>query len=145
MQDAKYVAGWNQPGCLPDTADPLPEFDSFDEAADYILEEASRHAEDADLPALDADLARRDLAETGHFWLGGEIYWVTVAEDGFDGQVGRAILDAHDEGEDFEEIADAQGWTDWTQLLICRDFISSEHLDDRLAAFAAHIAEQENR
>ena len=34
-----FIAGWNMPGCLPDTAEPLPEFDNTVEAWEYIIDE----------------------------------------------------------------------------------------------------------
>lgn len=41
-----YVAGWNQPGYLPD--DEVAEFDTFDEAKRYIIGEIEYMSEDAE-------------------------------------------------------------------------------------------------
>lgn len=46
MTTDTYTAGWNLPGCLPDTTEPLPEFDSVQEALQYLLEEASNRSVD---------------------------------------------------------------------------------------------------
>lgn len=36
-----YIAGWNQPGCLPDRDAPLPRFDTFAEAVAYLTNEVN--------------------------------------------------------------------------------------------------------
>jgi hypothetical protein len=46
---ATWVAGWNIPGCLPDSADDPNTFDSFRSARDYIAEELERLLDQADI------------------------------------------------------------------------------------------------
>lgn len=46
----KWLAGWNMPGCMPE--EPYAEFDTFDEARDYIVGELEREAEGV---AIDAE------------------------------------------------------------------------------------------
>lgn len=44
---------------------------------------------------------------------------------------------------DFDELAEAQGWTEQTCLQLCREFISMMGLGDQLDAFAQERADQE--
>ena len=37
-----YTAGWNIPGCLPDTTEDAATFDTFNEAVAYLAQEAER-------------------------------------------------------------------------------------------------------
>lgn len=43
---SNWTAGWNQPGCLPDTSGPLPEFDSWKEAQQFLLSELDAREEE---------------------------------------------------------------------------------------------------
>ena len=84
---AKYVAGWNMPGCLPE-AEPA-EFDSFDEAREYIQEEFRRRADDCDSDqdeehdaylSGEYDLDNRAGPFTTSEMPNGYVYWVERAK-----------------------------------------------------------------
>ena len=45
---------------------------------------------------------------------------------------------------DFDEIAEAQGWTGRTMLFVVRDFIASQGLGEVLSEYAREIADEEN-
>ena len=55
-----YVAGWNAPGYLPDTDEPLPEFDTFEEAVAYLVQQVDRHW-DQDYEAQTTDATHTEL------------------------------------------------------------------------------------
>ncbi len=38
----QYIAGWNTPGCLPDSAEELPRFDTREDAVAYLVENVDR-------------------------------------------------------------------------------------------------------
>ena len=44
----------------------------------------------------------------------------------------------------FDEIAEAQGWTTWTILSIARGFIESQGMGAEFSEFAQEIADAEN-
>jgi len=46
---------------------------------------------------------------------------------------------------DFDEIAEKQGWDQFTILLVARDYIRSIGRSDGLAEYAAKIAKEENQ
>lgn len=83
-----YTAGWNMPGCLPDTDGPLPEFDTLAEAWAYLADEIARDAAEvdgapysqADFDILTFDAASIDRTRPGAFHLAGLEYWVHAAE-----------------------------------------------------------------
>lgn len=45
---------------------------------------------------------------------------------------------------DFDEIADAQGWSLTQMLIILRYFISEDGASERLSEFAQSVADEEN-
>lgn len=76
-----WTAGWNQPGYLPSTD--VAEFDDFDDAKRYIIDEMLRHADEVDDEDTAEDLTNdaEDInLESAHpFVYGpydGYIYWV---------------------------------------------------------------------
>ncbi len=85
-----FIAGWNMPGCLPDTAEPLPEFDNTVEAWEYIADEIGTcQAEvmgepysETELELIGFDLGTIDYLHTGSFHLAGLVYFVQRAEPG---------------------------------------------------------------
>lgn len=84
---APWIAGWNEPGFLPDI---LPsEFDTFEEAQAFIAEELTRGAESFDdehqaeqsawmLAALGAGAAQPD--QPFEVMVDDTVYWVMRAE-----------------------------------------------------------------
>lgn len=79
----KYIAGWNLPGCLPDTAEPLPRFDTWNLARDFLLDEFHRleiEESDSDVRAVAATAADKlDVAPHGEDWVypvGVCNYWI---------------------------------------------------------------------
>lgn len=59
MSDQKFLAGWNMPGCMPEK--PFAEFDMFEEARAYIVQELAlrRHMRaSGELGAVRADVLR---------------------------------------------------------------------------------------
>jgi hypothetical protein len=44
----------------------------------------------------------------------------------------------------FHDIADEQGWSETSMLIVALKFITDAGLGDALAAFAAEVAETEN-
>ena len=88
-----FVAGWNMPGCLPDSTP--EEFDSTVEAWEYLIEEIERCAEEmaqmqvegiepsqVELDTMGFDTDEIDQTRTGSFLLGGLVYFVQRAEPG---------------------------------------------------------------
>lgn len=85
---ANFTAGWNQPGELPES-DPA-EFDTFDEAKRYIIDQMLQLADDVaeggdeDLAeeitndAEDVNLESREFV-TGPY--DGDVYWVAASVD----------------------------------------------------------------
>jgi hypothetical protein len=78
----KFIAGFNQPGYLPDN-DP-EEFDTFEEARDYLADELDRAADDAteggdlaDALEESADEIREETGPFSYLAADGYAYWVT--------------------------------------------------------------------
>ena len=71
----KYIAGFNQPGYLPDS-DPV-DFDDFDDAQSFIvdeLENAADIAAGADDPDAEAD-CEAAKEEADNWNVGNDVYW----------------------------------------------------------------------
>ena len=87
-----FVAGWNMPGCLPDTAEPLPEFDNTVEAWEYLIDEINLCASEMPMAGStsspledeirDFDTSTIDQTHEGGFELGGLYYFVQRVESG---------------------------------------------------------------
>ena len=87
-----FVAGWNMPGYLPDTAEPLPEFDTTEEAWEYLIDEINLCASEMPMAGStsspledeirDFDTSTIDQTHEGGFELGGLYYFVQRAETG---------------------------------------------------------------
>ena len=87
---AKYIAGYNQPGYLPET-DPV-EFDDFDDAQSSIIDELDNAAEiaynsDDDLAGQDCDESKEEAEQwnegTETYWQAycdGYVYWIVKEE-----------------------------------------------------------------
>jgi len=76
----KYIAGFNQPGYLPESEP--EEFDTFDEAKDYLVNEMERALDDSDEESsddLESDIeeVQEQTAEFSFLASDGYAYWVT--------------------------------------------------------------------
>lgn len=70
-----YVAGWNIPGYMPES-EPV-EFDTFEEARDYIVSEIENDEECADVHVTEA----QEQTEPFEVYTREYVYWVTPAEE----------------------------------------------------------------
>lgn len=85
-----FIAGWNMPGCLPDTAEPLPEFDNTVEAWEYIVDEIERAADDETQMVAEGrqsfyhvfNTDEIDQTRPGSFQIGNMVYFVQRVEPG---------------------------------------------------------------
>ena len=79
----RYCAGWNMPGYLPDTCDPLPRFASDEDARQYLIDAIERAADEAETDdeanalALFAEDINLTRGEVGAYGPDGLFYFIT--------------------------------------------------------------------
>ena len=101
---APFFAGWNLPGCLPDSEP--GQFQTADDAREYLADEIVRYRDEieddekqSELDALELEILKSDAEElTGH--AGGFAWWI-VRDDG------RAL--SEDDAEELAELEDDAG------------------------------------
>lgn len=100
-----YIAGFNQPGYLPES-DP-EEFDNFDDAADWLIEVATKALEDdgasEEIVTHERD-AIGELADEGEPFSflasDGYAYWVAEADDNAESGAWESLDDDEDDEDD---------------------------------------------
>jgi hypothetical protein len=78
MTRPKFYAGWNTPGCLPET--PYEEFDTFEDAREYLVDALKRFEDDEATEDNEAGAeAFCHAAEDVNLWAPGDSGWVIYA------------------------------------------------------------------
>lgn len=86
----QFAAGWNMPGCLPDT--PAELFDDIEEAWEYLADEVQLCADEMDQMLAEGievsivegpeSIAEMDFTQPGSLVIGGLVYFVQRVESG---------------------------------------------------------------
>jgi len=64
-EQPRYSAGWNQPGCLPDTAEPAATFRDFSDAVQYLVATVTSFWDD--------DYTNADMADEVQYTIEGAV------------------------------------------------------------------------